>query len=102
MPAKSEESETHHLTCPVCGALPGTTCVDGDFHDRPQVHPSRRMTISERNWRTQQGWQPPELAKEKRRREKQGTALSVLFDPRIRTDTKAVRKALSRRRQVSP
>jgi hypothetical protein len=96
-----EEFETHHLTCPVCGALPGTACVDSDFHELPEVHPSRRMTISERNWRTQQGWQPPELAKERRKRRRQQTAVSALFDPRLGPDAKAVRKALSRRRQLS-
>src|ERR1039457_462296 len=49
MPAQKEEFETHHLTCPVRGSLPGTTCVDSDFHELPEVHPSRRMTISGRN-----------------------------------------------------
>ena len=50
------ESETYHLMCMVCGALPGMTCVDSDFHELPQVHPSRRISISERNWRSLQGW----------------------------------------------
>lgn len=44
MRARKDEFETHHLT------------------ELPQVHPSRRMSISERNWRSQQGWEPPELA----------------------------------------
>jgi hypothetical protein len=49
----------------------------------------------------QQGWQPPKLAREQHRRQRQETALSALFDPRLRSDTKAVRKALNRRRQIS-
>lgn len=60
------ESETYHLMCMVCGALPGMTCVDSDFHELPQVHPSRRISISERNWRSLQGWEPPELLEQRR------------------------------------
>jgi hypothetical protein len=41
--------ETHDLMCMVCGALPGTTCIDEDFADLQQVHPSRQLTIAERN-----------------------------------------------------
>jgi hypothetical protein len=61
MRTRQDESETHHLNCMVCGALPGMTCIDSDFQELPQVHPSRRMSISERNWRSRQGWEPPEL-----------------------------------------
>ena len=25
--------ETHHLMCVVCGALPGTTCLDEDLRE---------------------------------------------------------------------
>jgi hypothetical protein len=66
MRARHDESETHHLMCMVCGALPGTTCIDSDFRELPQVYPSRRMPISERNWRSRQGWQPPELVQQQR------------------------------------
>ena len=45
--------------CMVCGALPGTTCLDKDLRELPEVHPSRRLTIAERNWRTRNGWEPP-------------------------------------------
>jgi len=78
-------------------ALPGAACVDSDFHELLEAHPSRRMTISERNWRNQQGWQPPELAG----REKQEAALSTLFGLRIRSKAKAVGKVLNRRSQIS-
>ena len=45
MRAQHNECETHHLTYPVCGALPGTACVDSDFQELPEVHPSRRMSM---------------------------------------------------------
>jgi hypothetical protein len=90
------ESETYHLTCMVCGALPGTTCVDSDFHDLPQVHPSRRISISERNWRSRQGWEPPELLEQRRKRRKRESARAALFDPRLGPDAKAVQKAQRR------
>jgi hypothetical protein len=28
--------ETYHLTCMVCGAPPGTTCLDEDYQELPQ------------------------------------------------------------------
>jgi hypothetical protein len=59
--------ETHHLMCVVCGALPGTTCLDEDLRELEQVHPSRRLTIAERNWRTRNGWEPPELTERRGR-----------------------------------
>ncbi|MGN9846499.1 zinc finger domain-containing protein, partial [Nonomuraea sp. H19] len=34
--------QTHHLTCPVCGALPGTSCIS-QGQELAQIHPSRRM-----------------------------------------------------------
>ena len=71
--------ETHHLMCPVCGALPGTTCIGADFQELGQVHPSRRMSIGERNWRFRQGWEPPELVEQRRQRR---AAEGALFDPR--------------------
>ena len=56
------ESETYHLTCPVCGALPGTSCLE-DYQELERIHPSRRMSVAERNRRhAASGWEPPELA----------------------------------------
>jgi hypothetical protein len=52
--------EVHHLMCPVCGALPGTTCIEDD-QEQQRVHPSRRLSIAERNYRSAEGWLPPEL-----------------------------------------
>lgn len=71
--------ETYHLTCMVCGVLPGTTCLDEDYRELPQVHPSRRMSIGERNWRFRQGWEPPELVERRRKRqaEEKGPGCSV-------------------------
>jgi hypothetical protein len=99
MRSQQDQFETHHLTCLVCGALPGTACVDSEFQELPEVHPSRRITISERNWRLQQGWQPPELADDRRTRKIEEITRAVLFDPRLGSDAKSVRKALSRRSQ---
>lgn len=96
MRARQDESETHHLMCMVCGALPGTTCIDSDFQELPQVHPSRRMTISERNWQSRQGWEPPELVEQQRARLKQRAARAALFDPHLGPDAKAVQKARRR------
>jgi hypothetical protein len=94
-----DQFETHHLTCLVCGALPGTACVDRRFQELPEVHESRRMPISERNWRLDQGWQPPELAEERRTREIQKIARGALFNPALGPDAQQVRQALRRRRQ---
>ena len=59
---RGDEAETYHLTCPVCGALPGTSCIE-DFQELERVHPSRRMSVAERNHRhAASGWEPPELA----------------------------------------
>ena len=99
MPFRQEEFETHHLTCPVCAALPGTTCVDSGIHELAEVHPSRRMTISERNWRLAQGWQPPELAEERRTRKIEKIARGALFNPGLGPKAQQVRQALRRRRQ---
>jgi hypothetical protein len=74
--------ETHHLMCMVCGALPGTTCIDGD-QELAQVHPSRRMSIAERNWRSRNGWEPPELVERRRERRAEEAARAALFDPRL-------------------
>jgi hypothetical protein len=93
MRAGREQFETHHLTCMVCGAVPGTACVDTDFHELPQVHASRRMSISERNWRSGQGWEPPELVSQRRGRQRQEAARAALFDPTLGPDARAVQKA---------
>jgi hypothetical protein len=37
------------------------TCLDEDFTELLQVHPSRRLTIAERNCKTRDGREPPEL-----------------------------------------
>ena len=59
--------ETYHLTCPVCGALPGTSCLE-DYRELERVHPSRRMSVAERNRRhATSGWEPPELAEQRLR-----------------------------------
>jgi hypothetical protein len=86
--------ETHHLTCMVCGALPGTTCIDGDYQELEQVHPSRCMTISERNWRVRQGWEPPELVAQRRQWRAAQARRAALFDPTLGSNSKSVRKAL--------
>ena len=82
MGIREARHETYHLTCMVCGALPGTTCLDGD-QELVQVHPSRRMSIAERNWRSGQGWEPPELVARRRLRCREMTARAALFDPRL-------------------
>jgi hypothetical protein len=77
----------------------GTACVDREFRELPEVHQSRRMPISERNWRLDQGWQPPELAEEQRMRKIEKVARDPLFNPRFGPDQQQVRQALRRRRQ---
>ena len=79
---RADQFETHHLPCMVCGALPGITCVDDD-QERAEVHPSRRMSIAERNWRSRNGWEPPELAERRRRRQAEVAARAPLFNPRL-------------------
>ena len=69
-------SETYHLTCPVCGALPGTSCLE-DYQELERIHPSRRMSVAERNRRhAASGWEPPELV-ERRLRERDAEAASA-------------------------
>ena len=74
---RGDEPETYYLTCPVCGALPGTSCIE-DYQELARVHPSRRMSVAERNRRhAATGWEPPELAGLRlRERGTGGTALS--------------------------
>ena len=67
---------TYHLTCPVCGALPGTSCLE-DYQELEQIHPSRRVSVAERNRRqADSGWEPPELA-ERRPRERDAEAANT-------------------------
>jgi hypothetical protein len=84
-----DKFETHHLACMVCGALPGITCVDGD-QERAEVHPSRRMSIAERNWRSRNGWEPPELVERRRRQRAEAAGRAPLFDPRLGPGVAAV------------
>jgi hypothetical protein len=91
--------ETSHLTCPVCGALPGTSCIEDD-RELAQVHPSRRMSIAERNYRLRaSGWEPPELAERRRREQAVKVARALLFDPRLGPGVTA---ALAGRRPRNP
>jgi hypothetical protein len=94
MRADRRRFETYHLMCQVCGALPGTTCIDDDYQELAWVHPSRRMSIAERNWRFRQGWEPPELAERRRKRRAEEAARAALFNPRHGPGAKPVRKAL--------
>lgn len=55
--------ETHHLMCTVCGTMPGTVGPGGDVRELAEVHPSRRLTIAERDWRTRNGWERSGLAR---------------------------------------
>jgi hypothetical protein len=85
--------EIYHLSCMVCGALPGTTCVDDSYQELADVHPSRRLSIQERNRRSGEGWVPPEVVERHRKRRARETARGPLFDARLGPDTKAVRRA---------
>jgi hypothetical protein len=101
MRADRDKCETHHLMCMVCGALPGVSCIDGD-QERSQVHPSRRMSIAERNWRSRQGWEPPELAERRREQRARQVARAPLFDPRLGPGVAAaVRTSATSRRPVT-
>jgi hypothetical protein len=88
--------ETYHLSCMVCGALPGTTCIDDNYQELSEVHPSRRLSIQERNRRSGEAWVPPEVAERSRKRHARETARAPLFDARLGSGAKAVRKALCR------
>jgi len=91
---RADGFEIHDLTCMVCGALPGTTCIDDDFQELAEVHPSRRMSIQERNRRFAEGWVPAEVAERRRKRRAGELARAPLFDPQLGSGTKAVAKAL--------
>jgi hypothetical protein len=96
MRVDQDKCETYHLICPVGGALRGTTCIDTDYQELAQVHPSRRMSIDERNWRFRQGREPPELVEQRRSRQAEESARAALFNPRRGPTAKPVRKALRR------
>jgi hypothetical protein len=80
--SRGPEPETYHLTCPVCGALPGTSCIE-DYQELERVHPSRRMSVAERNRRhAATGWEPPELAERRvRERAAEGTGRRPVSSP---------------------
>lgn len=84
--------ETYHLTCPVCSALPQTTCIDWDYRELEKVHPSRRMSVAERNRRSGEGWEPHELAERHRQARAARAAKAPLFDPQFKPGAAAVRK----------
>jgi hypothetical protein len=94
--------EIHHLICMVCGALPGTTCIDDDYQELAEVHPSRRVSIQERNRRFAEGWVPPEVAERRRKRQARELARAPLFDPRLGPGAKAVGKAMRKTELVAP
>ena len=80
--------ETDHLMCMVCGPLPGITRLDEDLRELLEMHPSRRLTIAERNWRTRNGWEPPELAGRSERRVSRSRPRTSMagsaYPPRVR------------------
>lgn len=83
MQTGQDKPETYHLTCMVCGALPGTTCIGEGAEELSEVHPSRRLTIAERNWRTLRGWEPPELVEKRRQQRAQESAQAALYNPQL-------------------
>lgn len=88
MRIRQDKFETHHLTCMVCGALPDTTCIDEEYQELDEVHPSRKMSIAERNWRSRNGWEPPELVERQRKLRAERAARAALFDPRLSLDSR--------------
>lgn len=94
-------AETYRLTCPVCGALPGTTCLDEEYQELERVHPSRKMSVAERNRRSADGWMPPELAEREQARREAALARAPLFGAQLRraaADGNRVRAAVPARR----
>lgn len=73
------EFEVHVLTCPVCGALPGTSCLNEDYQELAAVHPTRRMSVAERNLRTADGWEPPELTERRTRDQRERAPRAPVF-----------------------
>jgi hypothetical protein len=35
--SQGEDFETYHLTCPVCSALPGTSCIDEEYQELARI-----------------------------------------------------------------
>jgi len=99
---QGEEFETYHLTCPVCSALPGTSCIDEDYHELVRVHPSRRVSIAERNRRHADGWVPPELAEGYARDHEARVARAPLFDSRLGAGVTAALQGRRPRATVEP
>jgi hypothetical protein len=99
---QGEEFETYHLTCPVCAALPGTSCIDEEYQELARVHPSRRVSVAERNRRRDaSGWEPPELA-ERRLRRHQAIARAPLSDPTLSPDVTAAQEGPGTRSRAEP
>src|SRR5882724_3311526 len=94
--------ETYHLTCPVCWALPGTSCIDEEYHELVTVHPSRRLSVAERNRRRASGWEPPELAERRRREHDAKVARAALFDPKLGPGVTAALQGRRPRNLVEP
>jgi hypothetical protein len=100
---QGEESETYHLTCPVCSALPGTSCIDEGYQELAKVHPSRRISIAERNRRhAASGWEPPELAERHRREHDAKVARAPLFNPRLGPGVTAALEGRRPRNPIEP
>jgi hypothetical protein len=93
---RADGLEIHHLTCMVCGALPGTTCIDDDYQELAQVHGSRRVSIEERNRRFTEGWAPPEVEERRRKRLARELARAPLFDPRLGSGAEGCREGLAK------
>jgi hypothetical protein len=94
--------EKFHLTCPVCGALPGTTCLDEDFQELERIHPSRRVSVAERNRRYAVDWEPPELAERHREEEAARAARAPLYNPPLKSRFHSGRKALRSQNPPKP
>ena len=94
--------ETHHLTCPVRWALPGTSCIDEEYHELVIVHPSRRLSVAERNRRCANGWEPPELAERRRREHDAKVARAALLDPELGPGVTAALQGRRPRNPVEP
>jgi hypothetical protein len=100
---QGERFETYHLTCPVCSALPGTSCIDEDYRELAEIHPSRRVSIAERNRRRRaSGWEPPELTERRIREHEARVARAPLFDPRLGPGVTAALEGRRPRSMVEP
>jgi len=99
---QGEKPETYHLVCPVCSALPGTSCIEDD-QELATIHPSRRLSIAERNHRRHaSGWEPPELAERHRKEHAAKVARAALFDPRLGPGVTAALEGRRPRNPIEP